>query len=250
MRYRVDELAGRCAVSVDTVRFYQAQGLLPAPKREGRLAWYSDDHLDRLKRIRELKDKGFSLASIKRLLSGTADEADEALVSAVAGSVPGDPAGELLTVEALAERTGVSPALLGAIEREGLISARMVDGEARYTAADADAVRSGLSLLEAGLPLSELLDLARKHDEAMRTVAEQAVEMFITFVRDPIRASVGDEAEAGDRLVEAFRKMLPATSALVANHFQRVLLKVAQERIKREGLEIEIEGKAGPQWPS
>ena len=165
-------------------------------------------------------------------------------------AVPGDLAAELLTVEVLAERTGVSPALLGAIEREGLISARMVDGEARYTAADADAVRSGLSLLEAGLPLSELLDLARKHDEAMRVVAEQAVEMFITFVRDPIRASVGDEAEAGDRLVEAFRKMLPATSALVANHFQRVLLKVAQERIESEGLEIEIEGKAGPQWPS
>lgn len=242
MRYRVDELAARCRVSVDTVRFYQAQGLLPAPEREGRLAWYSDDHLDRLERIRDLKDKGFTLASIKRLLSGNADEADEALVSAVAGSVPGEASGELLTVEQLAERTGVSAALLSAIEREGLISARMVDGEPRYTASDASAVTSGVSLLEAGLPLSELLDLARRHDEAMRAVAEQAVEMFITFVRDPIRASAGDDHDAGERLVEAFNKMLPATSALVANHFQRVLLKVAQERIESEGLEIEIGG--------
>ncbi|MPZ69148.1 MAG: MerR family transcriptional regulator [Actinobacteria bacterium] len=242
MRYRVDELAARGGLSVDTVRFYQAQGLLPAPEREGRLAWYSNDHLDRLGRIRDLKDKGFTLASIKRLLAGNADEADEALVSAIAGSVPGDASGELLTVEQLAERTGVSAALLSAIEREGLISARMVDGEPRYTASDASAVTSGLSLLEAGLPLSELLDLARRHDEAMRAVAEQAVEMFITFVRDPIRASAGDDHDAGERLVEAFNKMLPATSALVANHFQRVLLKVAQDRIESEGLEIEIGG--------
>ena len=244
MRFRVDELATRCGLSVDTVRFYQAQGLLPAPEREGRLAWYSDDHLDRLGRIRDLKDKGFTLASIKRLLSGNADEADEALVSAVTGSVPGGASGELLTVEQLAERTGVSAALLSAIEREGLISARMVDGEPRYTASDASAVTSGLSLLEAGLPLSELLDLARRHDEAMRSVAEQAVEMFITFVRDPIRASAGDDHDAAERLVEAFNKMLPATSALVANHFQRVLLKVAQDRIKSEGLEIEIGGES------
>ncbi|MDQ3981976.1 MAG: MerR family DNA-binding transcriptional regulator, partial [Actinomycetota bacterium] len=33
MRYRVDELAARAGVSVDTVRFYQARGLLPQPER-------------------------------------------------------------------------------------------------------------------------------------------------------------------------------------------------------------------------
>lgn len=184
MRFRVDDLAARCDVSVDTVRFYQAQGLLPAPEREGRIAWYSDVHAERLTRIRELKDKGFTLASIKRLVSGTADAADEALVSAVAGGTDGTTG---LSVEELAERTGVSPALLAAIEREGLISARRIDGESRYTDADAAAVSAGLALLEAGLPLSELLDLARTHDAAMRKVAAQAVEMFVTFVRDPIR---------------------------------------------------------------
>src|SRR5918997_4430890 len=109
MKYRVDELAARAGVSVDTVRFYQARGLLPQPERDGRVAWYSEDHLATLQRIRDLKDKGFTLATIRRLLAGDLDAADEALVAAIEAPAPG--AGDL-TLEQLAERTGVSPALL------------------------------------------------------------------------------------------------------------------------------------------
>src|ERR671914_953483 len=106
MRYRVDALASRAGVSVDTVRFYQAKGLLDAPQREGRVAYYSDRHLETLVRIRDLKDKGFTLASIRRLLAGDLDAADEALVAAIEAPSPG--AGDL-TLDQLAERTGVSP---------------------------------------------------------------------------------------------------------------------------------------------
>ena len=40
MEYRVEELAASAGVRVDTVRFYQGRGLLPAPRREGRVAFY------------------------------------------------------------------------------------------------------------------------------------------------------------------------------------------------------------------
>src|SRR5437868_8953739 len=90
MRYRVDELAAHCGVSVDTVRFYQARGLLPPGMREGRVAWYSEEHRQRLGRIRDLKEKGFSLATIRRLLAGELDAADEALAGALAAPLPGD----------------------------------------------------------------------------------------------------------------------------------------------------------------
>jgi len=66
VRYRVDQLAASCDVSVDTVRFYQSRGLLPQPEREGRLAWYGDEHADRIRRIRELQTKGLTLAAIGR----------------------------------------------------------------------------------------------------------------------------------------------------------------------------------------
>ena len=44
-RWRVEELARRTDVSVDTIRFYQKRQLLPAPRREGRIAWYGADHV-------------------------------------------------------------------------------------------------------------------------------------------------------------------------------------------------------------
>ncbi len=139
MRYRVDELASRAGVSVDTVRFYQARGLLPQPERSGRLAWYSDDHLRILQRVRDLKDKGFTLASIRRLLAGDLDAADEALVAAIERPAPGDPQA-FLSLDELAERTGVSPALLQAVEREGLLVPRETDDGPAYTAAASSAV--------------------------------------------------------------------------------------------------------------
>ena len=56
-RWRVEDLAGRADVSVDTIRFYQKRRLLPPPIREGRVAWYGAEHLDRLARIRELQTR-------------------------------------------------------------------------------------------------------------------------------------------------------------------------------------------------
>jgi DNA-binding transcriptional MerR regulator len=41
---RVEQLAAAADTSVDTIRYYQARGLLPAPTRKGRVAWYSQDH--------------------------------------------------------------------------------------------------------------------------------------------------------------------------------------------------------------
>ncbi|HVF52616.1 MAG TPA: MerR family transcriptional regulator [Actinomycetota bacterium] len=231
MRLRVDELAARAGVSVDTVRFYQARGLLPPPERDGRVAWYSGDHLDRLGRIRKLKDDGFNLTSIKRLLADDLDPADAALVSAVARSGAAE---RHLTLEGLAGATGISAAVLGAIEREGLLSgSRAEDGTVTYPESEVETIRAGLRLLETGLPLSELLALAREHDAAMRPVAAKAVDMFLTFVRDPIRAA-GDEDAAGSQLVAAFETMLPAATALIAGHFRRLLLEAAEERMAGE----------------
>ena len=237
MRYRVDELAAHCGVSVDTVRFYQAKGLMPPGLREGRVSWYSEEHRQRLARIRDLKEKGFSLATIRRLLAGELDAADEALASALASAIPGDDTDgdqgpeELLTLEEFAARTGIPEALIQVIERQGLLVAPPGDGP-RYTSADVRAASAGIALLEAGLPLDELLALAKEHDRAARATAARAVELFDAYVRAPIREESQSDAEAAERLVEAFRTLLPATTRLVAHHFQRVLLAAAQARFE------------------
>lgn len=70
MEYRVEELARLAGVRIDTVRYYQSRGLLPPPRREGRVAWYGDPHLERLRRIRGLREEGLSLDWIGRMLDG------------------------------------------------------------------------------------------------------------------------------------------------------------------------------------
>ncbi len=225
---RVDELAGRAGVSVDTIRYYQGRGLLPPPARRGRTAHYGEDHLRRLERIRDLQRKGLSLAAIGRLLSGALDQRDEPLLAAVAGAASGRPAPPL-SLAGLAERSGIPIGLLQAAEREGLISP--VGGG--YSAGDAEAAQAGLRLLELGLPLPELLDLARRHHEHVRSVAEEAVALFDGHVRQPLRCGELPPEDAAGRLVEAFRTILPATVALVAHHFERTLLAVATEHIEK-----------------
>ena len=238
MDYRVEALAAKADVSVDTVRFYQSRGLLPPPRREGRVAWYDDDHLERLARIRRLQARGLNLATIARLLAGELDVADEALVTAVASSEEDDDE-VVFTIEELAERSGIPLGLLQAVVKEGLLIPRRSGGQDRFTTADVEAGAAGLRLLEAGLPLPEVLDLARQHHAAMRAVAERAVDLFDTHVRHPLRDSGLADEEAAARLVEAFTTLLPATTELVTHHFRRTLLNVAQEHIERVGGDAE-----------
>jgi DNA-binding transcriptional MerR regulator len=154
---------------------------------------------------------------------------DAALLAALERPLEGTPG--LLTLGELAARSGMPPAVLEALAREGLLLARSAEGEPRYHPDDAEAVRAGMELVEAGLPLAELLDLARRMDRAMRPVADAAVEVFARFVRDSVEASARDDDEAAARLVEAFRTMLPATGRLVDHHFRALLVAGARSRL-------------------
>lgn len=229
---RVEELAGAADVSVDTVRYYQSRGLLPPPRREGRVGWYDREHLDRLIRIRSLAARGLTLATIGRLLSGELDAADEALAGALASTTAAPDDDQTFGIDELARRSGIPLPLLQAVAREGLLVAQGVD---RYTNADVAVAGAGLKLLEAGLPLPEVLTLARDHDAAMREVAERAVALFDAHVRQPLRNAGLAPAEAAARLVEAFEALLPATMMIVTHHFRRTLLSVALEHMDQVG---------------
>jgi DNA-binding transcriptional MerR regulator len=240
-RLRVEELAARADISVDTIRFYQKRRLLPPPEREGRIAWYGPEHVDRLARIKDLQQRGFPLAVIRRIVSGELDRADEPLAAAVAGVGDAGPGPEeFLTLEELAARSGVPETLIDAAVREGLLVPRRHEGDARFTSADIEIVAAGLRLLETGLPMPELLALARRHHAATREAAEAAVAMFDTHVREPLRAADLTDDERAEKLVEAFRVLLPSVTALVAHHFQRVLLDVAQEHLESVGEPAEL----------
>jgi DNA-binding transcriptional MerR regulator len=240
VRYRVEQLAAACDVSVDTVRYYQSRGLLPPPEREGRVAWYEDRHAERIAEVRRLQRQGLTLAAIKRVVEGDLAPADADLVAAVAEAQRGGSADELLSLETFSLRSGVPASLIQAVEREGIRLARRVDDEDRYAASDIETVRAALGLLEFGVPLGELLSLARDAHEAMLGLAERAVDLFDEHVRKPIRDTASDDRVGAAELIAAFRTMLPSVTELVASHFRRVLLATAEAHLERVGADAEV----------
>lgn len=232
MRYRVEQLATACEVSVDTVRYYQSRGLLPQPDKEGRVAWYGAEHAERIHQIRALQKQGLTLAAIRRVVDGELGLADTGLAAAVAAERGEAVDGDLMPLDAFASASGVPSSLIQAVEREGIRIGNEVDGETRYTPGDIELVRTALRLLEFGLPLGDLLSLARDADEAMRGLADRAVGLFDEHVRKPIRDTTPDPDGASSQMVEAFQELLPAVTHLVSHHFRRVLLEVAEEHIE------------------
>ncbi|MDZ4827632.1 MAG: MerR family transcriptional regulator [Actinomycetota bacterium] len=238
-KWRVEDLALRADVSVDTIRFYQKRRLLSPPEREGRVAWYGPAHLDRLTRIRELAGQGLTLALIGRVLDGNLDATDAPLAAAVAAA-DAETVEEFFTLPELATRADVPIELLETIAREGLLIPLIHDGVPQYTSADVAIVRQALALLEQGFPMPALIALAQEHNADTRVIAERAVALFDEFVRQPLRNADRPDDEKARELVAAFRVLLPAVSTLVAHHFRRVLLTVAQEHLEQVGEHAEL----------
>lgn len=67
---KIGQLAQRAGVNVDTVRYYERAGLLPAPQRQpsGYRA-YTSDAVRRLRFIRRAKTLGFTLEEVGELLN-------------------------------------------------------------------------------------------------------------------------------------------------------------------------------------
>ena len=70
----IGTLAKQCGVGVETIRFYEREGLLPQPERKpSGYRLYTEEAADRLHFIREAKDLGFSLREIRELLNTNLD---------------------------------------------------------------------------------------------------------------------------------------------------------------------------------
>jgi DNA-binding transcriptional MerR regulator len=221
MEYRVEQLAAAAQIPVDTLRLYLARGLRPAPRREGRIAVYEDLHLERLTRIRTLQQQGFSLSQIQRVLEQPAGGSEEPLLTALLEESVGE---RTLSREAFAAESGMPEVMILAAERAGLFEPVVVAGEPHFVEADLGMARAGLTLLEAGIPLQELLELSTRHAQNVQAACDAAIELFDASIR---KRGTDDEA-----VTRIFKELLPQVTRLVALHFQRTLVARALDRFR------------------
>jgi DNA-binding transcriptional MerR regulator len=66
--YTIDDLANVSQVPSRTIRFYQGKGVLPRPTIKGRVAFYGPEHVERLKLIASLQDRGLRIEAIRELV--------------------------------------------------------------------------------------------------------------------------------------------------------------------------------------
>lgn len=171
--YRTEELAREAGITVRTLRFYRERKLIPPPRREGRIAWYDDDHLARLRTIAALLERGHTLTGIAELAEALDHGRD---VADLLGVEPTEEEPVRLTPEELAARfegqvttENLAAALdLGYLGTDGgeivHISRRLLDVSS--------------ALVREGIPLAEVLQ-AGAH---VREHADALAEMFAELV--------------------------------------------------------------------
>ena len=108
-QWRIDEIAQKAGLTVDTIRYYAREGLLMAPERSGRHKLYGPDHLDRLNRIRELQEQRFSLAAIRAIVNVDRPGLEDLFATK----------GHSYCFDDLVERSGLDPELVGRLRDVG-----------------------------------------------------------------------------------------------------------------------------------
>ncbi|GLP71534.1 MULTISPECIES: MerR family transcriptional regulator [unclassified Streptomyces] len=173
--YRMEELARLAGITVRTLRFYRERKLIPPPRREGRIAWYDDHHLARLRTIAALLERGHTLTGIAELAEALDHGRDVADVLGVTPPTEEEPV--RLTPEELAAR------FEGEVTAENLAAAL----DLGYLGTDGDEIVHisrrlldvSSALVREGIPLAEVLAAGEQVREHVDALAEMFAELVL-----------------------------------------------------------------------
>ncbi len=225
--FTIDELAASTGVPSRTIRFYQAQGALQAPEIRGRKAFYTPVHIDRLKLIGELQDRGLRIRAIRELVARL-DKGELAI-------------DEWLGLEArLAERWhDDEPVLYDETELQTLLAGRrpglgadlvrlgFLERKGRSAIAPSPhLLQAALKLVDGGIDPSvtrAAADLARKH---VGRLAEELLALYVKHAGDGFGAS-----DSGVDLGEAFATVRPVALDTVQRVFAQEMERVLGELV-------------------
>jgi DNA-binding transcriptional MerR regulator len=221
--WRIDDLAHRADLTVDTVRFYQREGLLPSGVRVGRTKQYGPEHLERIQQIRDLQARRFSLAAIKALLESERQDL-------VDGIFAGD-GGLSYSLADLVERSALPPDLVDRLRVAGLLRDPAEFGRAAYDANDLDVLRAIAELHRLLLPDDILVELVSIYVRGVETMQSQVLELFAGDrgpAWDPHELATFQHAAAGSA-----GAMLPLVTRVVEYVHQRTLQRLTLGAIER-----------------
>jgi len=234
----IDELAWHAQLPVRTIREYHTMRLLPPPERRGRVGFYHPGHVQRLELIARLQRRGYSLAGIRDLLQAWAAGANlTSLLGVDAGQAGLDEIPLRLTRAELSERL---PALAGPSLRRacavGLIQPEGEDFLVRSPALLA-LVADGTA---AGVPVSEMLDLADALRSQLSSVADAIADLIAGRLLPTLQ-----HAHNADDLVPLLQRgrllLLQGAASTLADRLAAALMRRSDDTDRGTALRAAIE---------
>lgn len=211
--WRIDDLAHEAGITVDTIRYYAREGLMPAPTPAGRHRLYGDRHLDRLRRIRELQERRFSLAAIRAIVETNRPGIDD-LFSGT---------GRTYTLEELVERSGVPAPLVDRLRGVHLLPDPAEFGRAAYDDTDLNLLEAISDLAQLGMPDDVLVELGAIYVRNFQVLQREVIDMFAGKTHaewtPEMRAAVQDLSAETGRLVPAVDRVLNYVHQRTLQHF-------------------------------
>ena len=213
----VEEVARRAGTTSRNVRSYQTKGLLPHPRKEGRVGLYDRFHLARLKLISNMQERGYSLAAIGDLLDAwdTRKSVGEMLgLERALSSRYNDERRREMTRSELEQR-------FEALRRQPSLWARAIDlalvvpaSDDRFVVPSPRLLDVAQTMLEVGVPPEVALDELGNLRTQLAGVASSLVGLFKTHVWKPW-VDAGRPIGQLPSLVRKIRKLRPLPTVTV-----------------------------------
>ncbi|MET9469995.1 MerR family transcriptional regulator [Streptomyces sp. NPDC006544] len=224
-RYRREDVADAAGVKVRNLRYYQERGLLPPPRREGRIAWYSDDHLTRLRLISDLLGRGYTVNGIAELLAAWEQGGGISQLLGLEREMTRDwEQEEPVTMSRAELRELFGPTASAEDTRRA--------AELGYVTFDGDLVThrsrrlldATMTLVRAGVPLGEVLDAG----DFVQAQAAAVADRFVALFRTHVIGAAGLEHLSAMRLrhiTETVSALRPLAGEVVAAEFARAMAR-------------------------
>lgn len=187
----IEELSMRSGVTTRNIRAYQGRGLLPPPvsRRGERAAFYTVDHLARLRLVSRLQTRGFSLAGIADLLAawseGKTIEQVLGMESAIAAAESEDRE-DSIVVSARELRANLPPGVDAKQALKKLVAVGLLAPHTKgYRLRHPKLYELGVGASRAGIPFDAILEEHARLQEDMHRIALRFVGLFTTYVFNP-----------------------------------------------------------------
>lgn len=226
--YTIDDLAAASEVPSRTIRFYQSKGVLPRPELRGRVAYYGPAHVERLRLIASLQDRGLRIDAIRELCAridkGEVDVGEWLGLAAQLKAPWADDQPRTVTAAELREIIGGErPGVVAALGRSGLVERH---GDVFFLKSPA-LLAIAMKLESAGVDL----EIARGAEAILRKHLSRAAEDLAKYFFEHAREGFGRSAEGTDiaAAFEALRPMgLEAVRVIFGQEVERELRRLVE----------------------